>query len=175
MVLLLLLYRDLFFVFLLLVCFVITFVLSPNLRVLAMVALLLFVVACAGFVQLPNVGLKYAREQNPSLQTPLDKYVWNYDTNAGFDVYPKTYAGKGFTAYVLDFKSQEYFPNISSRPIWQHWLTVCIPEGNVQVNFVLFFFEMVFINLFFSRPVSCTWMVRTTPPSPKKRCTLPFT
>lgn len=62
--------------------------------------------ACEAFVQLPDVGLKFARESDPSQMTPLDTYVWQYDKNAGFDVHPKTYVGKGFTAYVLDFKSQ---------------------------------------------------------------------
>ena len=85
----------------------------------------------AGFVQLPNVGLKFAREPNVAKQTALDRYAWEYDANAGYDVHDKVYQGPGFTAYVLDFKSQSWFPEISSRPVWQHWLTICIPHGKV--------------------------------------------
>jgi PhoPQ-activated pathogenicity-related protein len=92
---------------------------------------LLFVAVAQAFVALPNSGLKFAREKNPSLQTPLDVYAFDFDSNAGYTVTSKTYRGNGFTAYVLDFKSQLWMPQLSSRPLWQHWLTVCIPDGKV--------------------------------------------
>jgi PhoPQ-activated pathogenicity-related protein len=60
--------------------------------------------------------------------TALDRYVWTYDSTAGYEVYPKTYQGNGWTGYVLDFNSGLWKPEVSSRPLWQHWLTVCIPD-----------------------------------------------
>ncbi len=65
-------------------------------------------------------------------QTALDKFAWAYDPYAGFDVYPKTYRGPGWTGYVLDFQSGSWKPTLSSRPVWQHWLTVCVPDTMTQ-------------------------------------------
>ena len=46
----------------------------------------------------------YPRETNPSKQTPLDTYVNTYDDTAGYSVYPKTYSGADWTAYVSSLK-----------------------------------------------------------------------
>jgi PhoPQ-activated pathogenicity-related protein len=70
----------------------------------------------------------YARETNTSKQTPLDTYVWTYDDTAGYELYPQTYSGKGWTGYILNFNSGLWQPQTSSRPLWQHWLTVCVPD-----------------------------------------------
>ena len=52
--------------------------------------------ATNAFTQLPNVGQQFAREPNPAKQTPLDQYVWDYDSSAGFEIHPQTYRGESF-------------------------------------------------------------------------------
>merc|ERR1711991_463922 len=80
----------------------------------------------------------YPRETNPSKQTPLDTYVNTYDDTAGYSVYPKTYSGADWTAYVLNFDSGTWKPEVSSRPLWQHWLTVCIPNNVTQTTAMMY-------------------------------------
>jgi PhoPQ-activated pathogenicity-related protein len=38
------------------------------------------------------------------------------------------YGGLGWKGYVLSLESGAWKPQVSSRPVWQHWLTVCIPD-----------------------------------------------
>lgn len=104
---------------------------KSSLSSLLLLLLVAVAVESSSWEQLPNVGLKYAREPNISQQTPLDSYSWAYDGTAGFSVDNVTYSGRGFTAYVLNFNSQTWMPAQSSQPLWQHWLTVCVPHASV--------------------------------------------
>ena len=43
-----------------------------------------------------------------------------------------TYKAEGWTGYILNFNSGTWQSATSSRPLWQHWLTICIPDKVTQ-------------------------------------------
>jgi PhoPQ-activated pathogenicity-related protein len=87
-------------------------------------------------VRLPPVT--YPREPDRAKWTALDKYVMAPDDFAGYTPYPKTYKGRGWTAYVLSFTSQAWKASVSSRPVWQHWLTVCVPDKTTHTTAAMY-------------------------------------
>lgn len=69
----------------------------------------------------------YARETaNP---TPLDRYVAKPDPNYRWELV-RTEPKDGLTSYTIDLISQQWRnPEEVDRPIWQHWLTISIPDA----------------------------------------------
>jgi PhoPQ-activated pathogenicity-related protein len=60
-------------------------------------------------------------------KTPLEKYVNNEDDTFEWDVMSSV-STTAYTAYFLNFTSQQWLTSAeSSRPIWNHRLTVCVP------------------------------------------------
>jgi PhoPQ-activated pathogenicity-related protein len=60
-------------------------------------------------------------------KTPLEKYVNNEDDTFEWDVMSSV-STTAYTAYFLNFTSQQWLTSVeSSRPIWNHRLTVCVP------------------------------------------------
>ena len=60
--------------------------------------------------------------------TPLDDYVAAPDPSYRYDVI-KTITGSGYTAYVIDLKSQTWRKESEvDRTLWQHWLTIVKPD-----------------------------------------------
>lgn len=60
--------------------------------------------------------------------TPLDDYVNAPDPTYTWNIHNEI-QGVGWTAYVLNLTSQQWLtPEDSSRPIWTHWLVVCVPD-----------------------------------------------
>jgi PhoPQ-activated pathogenicity-related protein len=61
-------------------------------------------------------------------KTALDEYIARPDATYSWKVV-KTVSGSGYTAFVLDLKSQTWrsVPEVN-RPVWQHWLTVIKPD-----------------------------------------------
>ena len=68
----------------------------------------------------------------PLEETALDRYVAKPDATFEWSL-ANTIDGEGFTAYVLDMKSQTWRPKESDRPVWEHWLTIIKPDG-VELN-----------------------------------------
>ena len=65
---------------------------------------------------------------NPATGTALDDYVAAPDANYEYFV-ANVIPGTGFTAYVLDMKSQQWRTAAEvDRPIWQHWLVIFVPD-----------------------------------------------
>ena len=63
-----------------------------------------------------------------SLATPLDDYVAAPDTSYTYTVV-NTVKGLGYTAYILDMKSQTWRKSSEvDRTVWQHWLTIIKPD-----------------------------------------------
>src|SRR5438874_7898114 len=61
-------------------------------------------------------------------RTALDDYIAKPDSTYSWRVV-KTIPGNGYTAFVLDLKSQTWrtSPEVN-RPVWQHWLTIVKPN-----------------------------------------------
>ena len=70
----------------------------------------------------------YFSPQDDYVNKPDPTYKWHL---AG----QKT--GDGYTAYFINMTSQTWLTAAdSSRPVWYHWLTVCIPN-NVRYRLVV--------------------------------------
>lgn len=64
-----------------------------------------------------------------ALATPLDDYVAAPDPNYSFTLV-NTAKGIGYTAYILDMKSQSWRKSTEvDRTLWQHWLTIIKPDA----------------------------------------------
>ncbi|MBI1320474.1 MAG: PhoPQ-activated pathogenicity [Candidatus Hydrogenedens sp.] len=76
--------------------------------------------APAAFAQYP-----YAREtEHP---TALDTYVATPDDHYSFEIV-ETEERTGWTSYVVKLISQQYLTEAEvDRPIWDHWMTICVP------------------------------------------------
>ena len=62
-------------------------------------------------------------------ETALDRYVAKPDPTYAWSL-ASTIEGDGYTAYVLDLKSQTWRSEKEvDRPVWQHWLTIIKPDG----------------------------------------------
>ena len=61
-------------------------------------------------------------------RTPLDDYIAKPDPAYSWKVV-NTIPGDGFTAFVVDMKSQTWraTPEVN-RPVWRHWLTIIKPD-----------------------------------------------
>ena len=62
------------------------------------------------------------------LSTALDRYIATPDTNYNYSL-SNTISGSGYTAYVLDLRSQVWLTtNEVDRVLWKHWLTIIKPS-----------------------------------------------
>jgi PhoPQ-activated pathogenicity-related protein len=61
-------------------------------------------------------------------KTPLDDYIAKPDPTYSWKVV-NTIPGEGFTAFIVDMKSQTWraAPEVN-RPVWRHWMTIIKPE-----------------------------------------------
>jgi len=67
-------------------------------------------------------------QDQAGVQTPLDLYIGKPDPSYSWKVV-HTVAGDGYTAYVVDLKSQTWrTPEEVDRTLWEHWLTIVKPE-----------------------------------------------
>jgi PhoPQ-activated pathogenicity-related protein len=63
------------------------------------------------------------------LTTALDTYVATPDTNYSYTLL-STLPGAGYTAYVLELRSQVWLTtNEVDRVLWKHWLVIVKPDG----------------------------------------------
>lgn len=61
-------------------------------------------------------------------QTALDRYVFAPDPNYDYKLV-NTVKSQGATSYVLNMISQQWRTTAEvDRPIWQHWLTIIVPD-----------------------------------------------
>ena len=71
-------------------------------------------------------------------ETALDRYVAKPDPTYAWSL-ANTIDGDGYTAYVLDLKSQTWRSEKEvDRPVWQHWLTIIKPDGVTQNKGLLY-------------------------------------
>ncbi len=87
-----------------------------------------FRTTAAIFAALILVAAVPAAGPSAGTRTPLDDYVAKPDPTYSWKLV-KTLPGQGYTAYVLDLKSQTWraVPEVD-RPVWQHWLVVVKPD-----------------------------------------------
>jgi PhoPQ-activated pathogenicity-related protein len=84
--------------------------------------------------------------------TPLDEYIAKPDPSYGYTV-ARTIDHPLGKVYVLDMKSQTWRSESEvNRTLWQHWLTVIVPNGVTSTTALLF--------------ISGGSNERTTPPNP---------
>jgi len=70
--------------------------------------------------------------------TALDVYVATPDPSYGYSEH-STIVGPGFTAHVLDMTSQTWQSSeVVQEPVWQHWVTVIVPDGVSSNTAILF-------------------------------------
>src|ERR1041385_7407975 len=61
-------------------------------------------------------------------RTALDRYIARPDTNYSFRV-AQSIKGEGYTTHYVDMISQAWLTtNEVNRPLWQHWLTIVVPD-----------------------------------------------
>lgn len=89
------------------------------------------------FAQAP-VAYPYARETaNP---TALDRYVAKPDAHYHWELV-LTDKEDGLTSYTIDLTSQQWRTEAEvNRPVWQHWLTICVPD-NVAYSTAMMFID----------------------------------
>lgn len=72
-------------------------------------------------------------------RTALDRYIAQPDTNYTWRV-AKTIPGDGYTTFVIDLISQAWLTtNEVNRTLWQHWLTLVVPNqlrGSTALLFI---------------------------------------
>ena len=90
-----------------------------SLLLLPAIALLLAAMA-------PAEGYPFARKGNR--ETALDRYVAKPDDHFKWELV-KTEKEEGLTSYTLNMISQQWRTEKEvNRPIWQHWVTVSVPD-----------------------------------------------
>ena len=92
---------------------------SLRRRIAVLGILLLMLAAAAG---------GYGAEPPASHKTALDDYIAKADPTYSWKLV-KTIPGDGYTAFVVDLKSQSWrtIPEVD-RPVWQHWLVIIKPD-----------------------------------------------
>lgn len=85
----------------------------------------------AGLIVLASGCVNHSTGKSSTFSSPptaLDRYVARPDSTYAHKLVA-THAGKGFTAYVLELKSQTWLTtNEVDRPVWTHWLTIIRPD-----------------------------------------------
>ncbi|KNC54719.1 autocrine proliferation repressor protein A [Thecamonas trahens ATCC 50062] len=59
---------------------------------------------------------------------PLYDYVHAPDDDYTYEVMNQTIKGVDFTVYNVFLTSGEWMPQYSNKPMWTHWLQVCVPH-----------------------------------------------
>jgi PhoPQ-activated pathogenicity-related protein len=77
-------------------------------------------------------------EVDTTTSSVLSDYVHAPDSHYSYDASRAPVVGPGFKMYVVDMKSQEWRPEESSKPVWQHWLQIIVPDGEVGSTALLF-------------------------------------
>ncbi len=97
-----------------------------SFRKTAMLALSLSVLAAFAAAAEAPAAYPFARETaNP---TALDRYVAKPDPNYKWELV-RTDKEDGVTSYTIDMTSQQWLTKKEvNRPIWQHWVTVSVPD-----------------------------------------------
>ncbi|CAF1358409.1 unnamed protein product [Didymodactylos carnosus] len=69
--------------------------------------------------------------------TPLDDYVNAPDPYYKWNLI-RQYQNKDYNAYILNLTSQKWLDEtFSSRPIWQHYVSIVIPSNLIRTNTAL--------------------------------------
>lgn len=94
----------------------------------------------AGFLSLSSLACLAAspgRTQRGE-RTALDRYVAKPDTNYSFRL-DHSVKGDGYTTHYVDMISQSWLTtNEVNRPLWQHWLTLVVPDKVTTPTALLF-------------------------------------
>ncbi len=94
----------------------------------------------AGFVSLSSLACLAAspgRTQRGE-RTALDRYVAKPDTNYSFRL-DHSVKGDGYTTHYVEMISQSWLTtNEVNRPLWQHWLTLVVPDKVTTPTALLF-------------------------------------
>ena len=79
-------------------------------------------------VFLSVLGVAIAGWSQPAAGTALDDYIALPDPNYEYTL-ANQFSGGGYTAYILDMKSQTWRdePNEVDRELWQHWVKIVKP------------------------------------------------
>lgn len=73
--------------------------------------------------------------------TPLDDYIRKPDPSYSWSV-ERVSRGTGYTAFAIKLTSQTWLSSAEvDKPVWQHWLNVCVPD-KVRL-FIPFVFVLV--------------------------------
>ena len=92
-----------------------------SFRSLTLLVVLFFLTTLEGFAA--TTGRTQRGER-----TALDRYVAAPDTNYSFRV-AQSLKGEGYTTHYVDMISQSWLTtNEVNRPLWQHWLTLVVPD-----------------------------------------------
>ena len=71
-------------------------------------------------------------------RTALDRYIAKPDTNYSFRI-ASSIKGDGLTIHYIDMISQSWLTtNEVNRPLWQHWLTIVVPDKVTNPTALLF-------------------------------------
>jgi PhoPQ-activated pathogenicity-related protein len=71
-------------------------------------------------------------------RTALDRYIAKADTNYSFRL-AQSIKGEGLTIHYIDMISQSWLTtNEVNRPLWQHWLTIVVPDKVTSSTALLF-------------------------------------
>jgi PhoPQ-activated pathogenicity-related protein len=83
----------------------------------------------AGLLALSSAGFASTPDRTQAGdRTALDRYVAKADTNYSWRL-ANTIKGDGYTTFVIDMISQSWLTtNEVNRTLWQHWLTLVVPD-----------------------------------------------
>src|SRR6266850_8051417 len=102
-----------------------------SFRQLALLTSLFLLTSLAGLAASPGRTQRGER-------TALDRYVAKPDTNYSFRL-DHSVKGDGYTTHYVDMISQSWLTtNEVNRPLWQHWLTIVVPDKVTTSTALLF-------------------------------------
>ena len=110
---------------------------TDIIRILMRISLGLFITHSA--LGLAN-GLSY---------TALDQYVNTADENYAFSI-ADTVSGPGYKTLIVEMTSQQWLTEAEvNDPIWQHYMTVTIPDAvNSNTSFLYIYYSSYSIRCF---------------------------
>jgi len=92
----------------------------------------------AGLLALSSTVFAAADRTQVGERTALDRYIAKPDTNYSWRL-ANTIKGEGYTTYVIDMISQSWLTtNEVNRTLWQHWLTLVVPDKVTSPTALLF-------------------------------------
>jgi PhoPQ-activated pathogenicity-related protein len=99
-----------------------------------------YFLASLAFVSLATAGpaASIVDRTQAGERTALDRYIAKPDTNYSWRL-ASTIKGEGYTTFVIDMVSQSWLTtNEVNRTLWQHWLTLVVPDKLSSSTALLF-------------------------------------